>query len=116
MPAKLPSISEKEFQEQVIQLAQLRGWKVALFRRVRVQRKNGSVYWETPVGADGAGWPDLFCARGPDVFAAELKVGRNQLSEGQVEWMRALGRVGIRVYEWRPIDWPSIEKILEEGL
>jgi hypothetical protein len=51
--------SEAQFQQQVIDLARLCGYRVAHFRTVRVQRKGGSVYYTTPVQADGAGWPDL---------------------------------------------------------
>lgn len=110
----LPGITEKQFQQQVIDFARLHGWAVAHFRRVRVQRKDGSVYYETPAAADGAGWPDLaLCHRkaGRLIFA-ELKVGRNQPTPEQAAWI-ALFRLGDHeAYVWRPEQWPEIERVL----
>lgn len=105
-------ISEKDFQRQVVELAQRLGWRVATFRKVRVQRANGSVYYETPVGADGAGWPDLFLVRGWVAIAAELKVGRNRTTEEQWRWLEALAQVGCITQIWTPNDWPAIERLL----
>jgi len=49
-------ISEADFQTRVIDLARQLGWRVAHFRKTRVQRKDGSTFWETPVAADGKGF------------------------------------------------------------
>ena len=105
-------LSEAQFQSQVVRLAHLRGWKVAHFRRVRVQRRNGSVYYETPVAADGAGFPDLILSRGDRLVAAELKVGRNQPTAEQSAWGWALIRGGVMWHVWRPELWTDIEETL----
>ena len=110
---KTITISEAEFQKQVTELAHLRRWRVASFRRVRVQRKSGAVYWETPVGADGKGWPDLVLCRGIRLIFAELKIGKNKTTPEQVAWLDSLAMTGAETYIWRPEDWAEIERVIE---
>lgn len=109
--AKLPQISEADFQNQVVAIARANGWKVAHFRGVRVQRKDGSVYYQTPVGADGRGFPDLVFARIKNderkIIFAELKSNIGKLSDEQYEWVKLTG-----AYVWRPNDIEDIERIL----
>lgn len=107
-------MTEAAFQKSVIDFAHLNGWRVAHFRKVRVQRKNGSTYWQTPATADGVGWLDLFLAheaRGIAV-AAELKVGGNKPTKEQRDWLRWLARAGIPTRLWYPEDWPEIQVFL----
>ena len=59
---------EDDWQRQVVDLARLRGWRVAHFRPARTERG-----WRTPVEADGAGFPDLLLVRGAQLLAVELK-------------------------------------------
>mgnify|MGYP003677610739 FL=1 len=80
-----PAISEAQFQKQVIQLAQLLGWRVAHFRAAQTSRG-----WRTPVAADGAGFPDLVLARRGQLIFAELKTQRGKLSNAQECWQEAL--------------------------
>lgn len=105
-------LTEAKFQKQVVEYARLLGWRVAAVNRVCVRRPNGSAYYATPFGADGVGWPDLFLVRGKRAIAAELKVGKNTLSDEQVAWGLALFDAGIRCYVWRPDSWPEIEEVL----
>ena len=105
-------MKEADLQRQVIDLARLYGWRVAHFRAVRVQRANGSVHYCTPVQADGAGWPDLILCRPPRLIAAELKVGRNQLTAEQREWLKEFARCDVEICVWRPEDWDEIERTL----
>lgn len=105
--------SEAAFQQQVIDLAHLYGWKVASFRKVRVQRADGSVYWETPVGADGAGWPDLVLVKGGRILAWELKVGTNKPSPDQLAWLSALDAVpGVEADAVWSDDWEWVKQQL----
>ena len=104
-----PHLSEAEFQSQVIALAQLNGWKVAHFRHART----ASGGWVTPVAADGKGWPDLFMVRRESCVVAELKVRPNKVTAEQDQWLTALDRSGLEVYEWYPEDWPEIERVLQ---
>ncbi len=112
MKTALPKITETEFQTQVIRLAQLFGWKVAHFRAVKIQRKDGSVYFQTPVQADGAGFPDLILLRNAVMIAAELKVGRNQPTPAQEAWLRDFAKAGAIAVTWTPKDWKLIERML----
>lgn len=112
MVARIHPQRESDFQEQVIQLARLLRWRVAWFRPVRVQRRNGTVYHETPVGADGKGWPDLILTRAGRLVAAELKSERGRLTAQQTAWLAALRAAGVEAHVWKPSDWPEIERIL----
>lgn len=110
---QLPEPSEAEFAKQVIALAQAHGWRVAHFRGVCVKRKNGSTYWQTPVQADGAGFPDLICVHEVRrlLVVAELKVGRNEPTAEQWEWIHGFCAVqGVVAKVWRPDDWQEIER------
>lgn len=109
--AAAKAMSESEFQQRVIVLAHAHGWRVAAFRKVRVQRKNGSVYYETPVQADGKGWPDLALVRGERLIFAELKVGYNKPEPEQAQWLSDLTRAA-EVYVWKPKDMDEIESVL----
>ena len=108
------AITEEQFQSQVIELARYSGWKCAHFRGVRIQRKNGTVYYQTPVQADGAGFPDLVLLRPPRIIYAELKSDKGRASPEQDEWLRALAECsGNEVYLWRPRDLDEIENVLK---
>ena len=109
LPAKM---SEKEFTALVIGEAQLHGWLVAHFRSVRVQRADGSTFWQTPVQGDGEGFVDLILVRGKRKLAAELKVGRNKPTAKQAKWLTALAEAGDECYVWRPEMWADIQKVL----
>jgi hypothetical protein len=97
------SMPEKDLQRGVIDVARVFGWRVAHFRTVPVKR-GSRVIWETPVQADGAGFPDLVLVR-DRVLWIELKVGKNTLTEEQAEWARALDAAGAERYVWTEHDW-----------
>jgi hypothetical protein len=104
--------SEAEFQARVIALARAEGWKVAHFRAVRIQRADGSTYYQTPVQADGSGWPDLFMVRDGVALAPELKTNTGRVRPEQQEWLAALRAAGIAASVWRPKDWNLISAAL----
>jgi hypothetical protein len=110
---KAGKLTEKQFQKQVIDLARLFGWKVAHFRPAMVTR-GGKVKYETPVGADGKGWPDLVLVhrRRRLVLFVELKVGKNTTTPEQEAWLDDLFECGQLVTDWRPEQWPDIEAML----
>lgn len=105
------SLSENDFQDCFIDLAHSLRWRVAHFRKVRVQRKDGSTFWETPVAADGKGFLDTELVR-ERLIKVELKVGRNTPTEEQEAWIAAYEEAGIEHYVWYPKDWPDIVKTL----
>lgn len=109
MTAAAQAISERELQEWVIELAKLRGWKVAHFRPAKTAKG-----WRTPMQGD-PGFPDLVLARAGRVVFAELKSEKGRLSPGQQGWTEALGRFnpdGQEVYVWRPRDRDLIVEVL----
>lgn len=87
-------VTEAEFTNSVIALAQLRGWKVAHFRPARTIRG-----WRTAVQGD-IGFPDLVLARNGVVIFAELKTDKGKIRPEQEEWHQQIGTV----YVWRPGD------------
>ena len=111
--AFLASMTEAEFQQQVIDYAHLQGWRVAWFRPVRVQRADGTVYYETPVGADGTGWPDLILVREGRGIAWELKSQHGSPSSAQIEWLNEFDAVGFETGIMRPSHWDQIEEALQ---
>jgi hypothetical protein len=106
-------LTEEVFQQRVMGLARACGWKVVHIRKVRVQRKDGSVYWETPFAGDGKGFPDLFFAKaGRRAFHAELKVGKNRPDADQLAWKDLLEAAGSLAFLWYPEDWGRIVEML----
>lgn len=107
-------LTEKQLQHGVIELARTLGWRCAHFRSVPVKR-GGTVRWETPVAADGAGFVDLVLVREADrVIFAELKVGSNKPTAAQQGWITALRRARANVFVWTEREWwnGDIEKEL----
>jgi hypothetical protein len=111
-PKRMHGKPEEDFQQQIIDFAHLNGWRVAHFRTVRIQRKDGSVYYATPVQADGEGFPDLVLLKGNLVIVAEIKSEKGKLSDAQRDWLSAWEMTEADVYVWRPQDWDEIEKRL----
>jgi hypothetical protein len=96
----LPRVSEKNFQQQVLQLARLSGWMV---------------YHTFDSRRSTAGFPDLCLVRVPRVIFAELKSAAGKIRPEQKAWLGALKSCpGVEVFVWRPGDWPEIEKTLYE--
>ena len=113
-------LSEKDFQDNVIQLAQMLHWRIAHFRPAMT--KHG---WRTPMIGD-PGFPDLVLAKAGRVVFAELKSEKGKLTEDQTDWLSALsgvdwdsayakyqGGVGTTsVFLWRPSDLEQIQEVL----
>lgn len=97
-------MTEREFEQAVVDMPRLLRWKVAHFRPARTERG-----WRTPVAYDGAGWPDLVLVHlgGGWLLARELKTARGKLSAAQEDWLAALEAVGVDAGVWRPEDWTS---------
>jgi hypothetical protein len=100
---RCPALTEKELLSNVIETARIYGWFVAHFRSVPVKRGK-RVVWETPVQADGKGFPDLCMVRERILFC-ELKVGKNKPSQEQLDWLDLLHAAGVEAYLWRESDW-----------
>lgn len=100
--------TEKEFSQAIVDIARLLGWRVY---RTHDSRRSP------------AGFPDLVLVRDGRLVFAELKTERGRVTADQQEWLAALGEVEqsvdgwtekfVRVYVWRPSDWPEIESVLK---
>lgn len=102
-----PRVTERAFQQQVLTLAAMTGWRSAHFRPGLNRRGE----YSTAVAGDGAGFPDLVLVRERVLFR-ELKVG-TRLSPAQVAWRDALRAAGADWDLWTPEDWPVIEAALK---
>ncbi len=108
MPVTRRGLSEREFQQQVTDLAELRHWDWFHIRSARTADS-----WRTPVsGTMGAGFPDLLLARPPRLLAIELKTDKGKLTPEQEVWLWTLRDCGVEADCWRPRDWPEIEAVL----
>jgi VRR-NUC domain len=91
-------ITEKAFQQTVIDYARYRGWLV--FHAYDSRRS-------------AKGFPDLVLVREQRLVVAELKTMRGKLSLAQQDWASALlHATSCEFHIWRPSDWREIERVL----
>ncbi len=95
-------MKEAELQTWVIDLAHAYNWRVAHFRSIKTFRG----FYQTPVAADGAGFPDLILVR-DRLIAVELKVGYHKLSAEQAKWILAFNEAGVQAFLWTEKDWAN---------
>lgn len=91
------SIREKDFQQMIVDYAQLRGWLV---------------YHPYDSRHSAAGYPDLTLVRGDRLIFAEIKTAMGKVSNEQIEWKTGLEMAGQMHYLWRPDDWQEIVEVL----
>lgn len=90
--------SEKDFQQEVVDLAKERGWLV---------------YHPYDSRRSEAGYPDLTMVHPVHgIIWGELKSRDGKVTDAQQAWLAALRDAGQRAYLWRPVDWPSIVAVL----
>ncbi len=95
-------VSEKEFRQQILDLAKLFGWHC---------------YFTWNSIHSPAGFLDLVLVRKPWCLFVELKAEKGKLSPKQEEWLGELSCcTGIRVCIWRPSQFDEIVKILKGGV
>lgn len=106
------AITEAEFQDQVVDYAHLKGWKVAHFHVAMT--KAGE--YHTPVAADAKGWPDLCMIRDERMVVAELKSETGRLSPEQADWIAKFSYLDastVRTFVWQPHEWDDIVEVLK---
>ena len=92
-------VTEREWQGQVTQAAEIFGWTWAHFRPAMTSKG-----WRTPVsGPLGAGFVDLVLVRGDRLVMAELKSQHGRLTPAQRDVLDLL-RPAVEVHVWRPSD------------
>lgn len=98
------SETERQFQDKVIAMAIMYGWKAHHVR----PGMNSRGRWMTHVQGH-IGFPDLVLVhqtRG--LIFCELKTDRGRISPEQSDWLQHLTAAGSEVYVWRPKDFPFI--------
>lgn len=105
--AQLVRLTEAEWQEQVIDLARVLGW-----RHMHVRRSIGKGRrWTTATNVDG--WPDLLLwAPGRGFVALELKVAPNRATVEQVVVLASLEAAGARTMVAYPDDLNGVRALL----
>lgn len=91
--------SEREFQQQVLDLLKLRGWSL--------------VYHTYDSRRSHKGFPDIVTVRKNRLVFIELKSAKGKPTEEQWQWLNALAETQAEVYLWRPSDWDEIMEVLE---
>lgn len=90
-------ITEREFRQQILDLAKLCGWKC---------------YFTWNSIHSPAGFPDLVLVRKKIIFA-EIKSEKGKLSDAQEIWKGYLIGAHGEYYTWRPSNWNGIVEILK---
>ena len=109
-------MTEAEFQNAVVDLAHVYGWKISHFGAART--KDG---WSTPVRYDGKGFPDcvfVYTGNRPlphRVLFVEFKTDRGRLSPAQTDWGDWLDDAGTEYCLWRPGNADIIAGVLSDG-
>lgn len=97
----MPRISEKAFQQMVIEAATYLGW--AHFHPHDMRRSD-------------SGWPDLVLVKPPRIVFAELKAENGRVSQAQRIWLDVLAEVEGAIAEtWRPCDWDHVLEVLQQA-
>lgn len=100
------TVTEAEFQAQVVHLAHVCGW-----RTMHVRHSIGrGQSWTTATSL--AGWPDLALWRPGQFLLRELKSDTGRVRPEQDEVLASLCAAGVDARVWRPKDWPEIEATL----
>ena len=95
--ATTPRLTEKRFQQQVLGLATLLGWRA---------------YHTYDSRRSTEGFPDLVLVRRPRLIFAELKAQRTPVTDDQRAWIDELRACGQEAYIWRPEHWERLERLL----
>jgi hypothetical protein len=89
--------TEIVFEQKVVELAHLWGWKVASFRPAGTGKG-----WRTPVKYDGKGYPDLTMIheKGYIIFAEMKRETGSTMSAEQKEWATVFMRCASAINDW----------------
>jgi hypothetical protein len=120
--------TEIAFEQKIVDIAHLYGWRVASFRNAGGREDGGH---RTPVKYDGKGYTDLTLVhtKGQIVFAEIKRETGGRFSDDQREWAEWLTTCAetinsdlhdrsptrVRYCAWRPRDGDSIITILSFG-
>ena len=110
-PLPVRIVTEAEFQQQVIDLAHILGW-----RHLHVRRSIGKGRtWTTTTNV--VGWPDLLLWRAGSGFVAlELKVGKGKTTPEQDEVLASLAAAGALTMVVYPDDLDELAHVLRRNV
>jgi len=99
-------LTERQFQDQIVELAHRFGWLVVHHGGNQHKR----AYYDT------TGFPDLLLV-GPTgkVLFRELKAAAGKLTVSQERWAHLLEERKADYALWRPADWVNIVTLLSDG-
>jgi len=101
------AISEKDFQRQITDLAEMYGWEWRHFKDSRKAVVRGGKTFL--VGDDDAkGWPDLVLVRPPELVIIEVKKELGKTSPEQDHWLDLLSGCGVDTFVARPSTFDEI--------
>lgn len=115
LPAPSPpdsKLSERQFQSQVLALAQLLGWKHWHDAATNTPRRCSDCGAVRRGPRNAAGLPDLILVRSNRLIWVELKAEGGSTTPEQREWIARLRAAGQTCYIWRPADWDAITEVL----
>ena len=108
-------VSERDWQRQLVELAETLGYQYLHVRPA--MRQSGR--WSTPIsGGLGVGWPDIALARGPRgerpgrFLLVECKAEGSYLKPPQRAVHELLRAAGVEVHTWRPSDLDLAAEVL----
>jgi VRR-NUC domain-containing protein len=81
-------LTEKEWQQQIVQLARTLGYRI---------------YHTYDSRRSQPGFPDLVLVRDRVIYV-ELKRESGKLTDSQISWVESLKAAGAEIYVWRPSD------------
>lgn len=104
------TLTERQFQTQVIQLAKYYNWDFVYHAPDNRPSASGARQ------RVARGWPDLFMVRGAECLAVELKREKGRVTPEQDAWLGALAQVpGIECHIWRPSSFDELHARLARG-
>jgi hypothetical protein len=89
--------AERDWQQQVQQLATLHGWRW---------------FHDNDSRRNPAGLPDLLMVKGSRLLAVELKTETGRVRPEQTAWLDALAATGAETAIWRPSDIEHVQSVL----
>lgn len=102
------SITERDYQTQIVQLARMTGWAVFHHHDSRRQVAPGVFVGDK----DAKGFPDLILLRPPQVLVIEVKRELGKTTPEQDVWLRRWSECGITALVARPSNWPEVERAI----
>ena len=101
------AISEKVYQGQITDFAEMYGWEWRHFKDSRKAVKSGNKTFL--VGdPEAKGWPDLVLIRAPELLIIEVKKELGKVTPEQEHWLGLLDACGVETMVARPSTFEQV--------